>query len=107
MKRFDSDGDEVMHSPQKESADSPDRLDELEERLAMGELRKGESRSLPIRPHVLTNASDIRAHIAREPTSLLKAIKSGDYVGLVQLVTFKNVLKYFTKVNECPMFLFE
>lgn len=38
VKHVDADGDEVMTSPVKESSEA---VDTLEERLAMGELRKG------------------------------------------------------------------
>lgn len=44
---------------------------------------------------------DIHLHRSRDSGFLLKSIQEGDYTSLVQLLTFKNVLKYFTKVEEC------
>ncbi|KAI0709243.1 CTLH/CRA C-terminal to lish motif domain-containing protein [Earliella scabrosa] len=49
VKHVDADGDEVMTSPVKESSEA---VDTLEERLAMGELRK------EIRMHILTGRID-------------------------------------------------
>ena len=43
---------------------------------------------------------DIRKHEMKGPDRFVKSIKEGDYTELVQLITFKNIIKYFTKVLD-------
>lgn len=41
---------------------------------------------------------DLRKHEMKGPERFLKSLQEGDYTELVQIVTFKNIIKYFTKV---------
>lgn len=41
---------------------------------------------------------DIHNHLSKDAHELAKSLQQKQYVDLVQLVTFKNLIKYFTKV---------
>jgi len=41
---------------------------------------------------------DIKTHLSKDPKELSKSLQKGEFKSLVQLVSFKNVVKYFTKV---------
>jgi len=41
---------------------------------------------------------DIKDHLSRDSQYLARDLQKGDYVSLVQLVSFKNIIKYFAKV---------
>jgi len=44
---------------------------------------------------------DIQTHFTSDSQDLARGLLKGEYESIVQLCSFKNIIKYFTKVEEC------